>query len=175
MHAYVGAEKKVIRPAMARISVALLAFMMLLLASAWSRAQDCGPLDPRPISAKAEQDIALAVKAIWRISGFNVDFKNITEKEVNNLYHKYPEAKKTDLNDRLIYLFCTTLKTSKDLTTDQRSMKVMEFSKYIAELTDPHQSGNPRIQINNTVGDIKGDGNTISQQGTQTTPIAPPR
>lgn len=97
---------------------------------------ECGPLDPRQqVGEKAVISINGSAKALFKAIGGDADYKNITEKEIKNLYQNYPNADKLVLNGKLIYTFCTYLKSAKDLDSHEKFSKLTEFMKLL--ISDP--------------------------------------
>jgi len=97
---------------------------------------ECGPLDPRQqVGEKAVTSINGSAKALFKAIGGDADYKNITEKEIKNLYQSYPNADKLVLNGKLIYTFCTYLKSAKDLDSHEKFSKLTEFMKLL--ISDP--------------------------------------
>lgn len=93
---------------------------------------DCDPLDPRQqVGEKASISINGSAKAVFKAIGGDADYKDVTEREVKNLYHSYPNADKLVLNGKFIYTFCTYLKSATDLDSHEKFSKLMEFMKLI--------------------------------------------
>jgi hypothetical protein len=75
----------------------LLCFLVFFLIPSLLKAQDCTPLAPRQqISEKTTQDITGAAQTVFKVGRVEGSYKGVTEKEVRNLYDKYPGADKVD-------------------------------------------------------------------------------
>jgi hypothetical protein len=106
---------------------------VFFLTPSFLKAQDCTPLDPRQqISEKTAQDISGAAQTVFKVGRVEGNYKGVAEKEVKNLYDKYPEADKIVLKDKLIYMFCTILQKS-DYNTEK---KLKEFDKFMTAIQE---------------------------------------
>src|SRR5262245_16465161 len=97
------------------------------------KAQDCVALNPSTILSNVDvKDVEGSANTILKIGQIKGNYKEITSKEVKNLYEKYPNADKIVVKDKLIYLFCTILQKS-NYTTDK---KIEEFNKFMLTIQE---------------------------------------
>lgn len=147
--------------------------MIFLITPNLLTAQDCAPLDPRQqIAEKTTQDIAGAAQTVFKVGRLNGSYTHAVEREVKNLYDKYPEADRIVVKDKLIYLFCTTLKAS-TLSSDRKIQELKDFTRDIQDIRgttreQSHHQSEPRNQINRATQ--QGDGNEVNQVNKSQTP-----
>jgi hypothetical protein len=133
--------------------------VLLAVAPTMLKAQDCTPLDPRQqVSEKTTKDIAGSAQTVFKVGRVAGDYKGTTEKEVKNLYDKYPEADKIVLKDKLVYLFCTTLKDS-GFSSDERIGELHMFIKTIQDLREEDEKDTPPYTDSRDQTKHIGDGN----------------
>jgi len=99
-----------------------------------AHALNCEPLDPRQqVGKKVDESIEGSAKALIKLVGGEVSYKNKTENEVKNLYQSYPNADKLVIKGKLIYTFCTFLNDAEDLDSNEKFMKLSSFMETILD------------------------------------------
>ncbi|GLS28191.1 hypothetical protein [Marinibactrum halimedae] len=96
--------------------------------SSLSQALNCEPLDPRQhVGKKAEHSIEGSAKALFKVAKGEINYKNKTQEEINNLYQSYPNADRIVIQGKLIYTFCTALNDAKDMKPSDKLEKLNNF------------------------------------------------
>jgi hypothetical protein len=118
----------------------LVVSVVLFVTSGTAKALDCTPLDPRQqVGDRARTDIEGSAATLFRVGKFQGSYKSETEREVKNLYDKYPNADKLVIRDKLIYFFCTYLDSAKDLDSEAKFQKFMIFSHQVMDVAIQQQ------------------------------------
>jgi hypothetical protein len=101
-------------------SLIVIISVVLFVAPRTAKALDCVPLDPRQqVEERARSDIEGSAATLFRIGKFQGSYKSETEREVKNLYDKYPNADKLVIRDKLIYFSVLTSIVQKILIRKQ--------------------------------------------------------
>jgi hypothetical protein len=109
--------------------------VVLFVAPRTAKALDCAPLNPHEqVGERARSDIEGSAATLFRIGKFQGSYKSETEREVKNLYDKYPNADKLVIRSKLIYFFCTYLDSAKDLNSEAKFQKFMIFSAQVMDV-----------------------------------------
>ena len=101
------------------------------------KAQDCKE-PPKQITKNIEKHLEVSANLLTKIVGSGEFEKKSIEKE-NDVYHLYPNADKMLIKSHYIYIFCTTVRNSKDLTTQQ---KLDALNRFINAIEFQQQKSN---------------------------------
>lgn len=104
----------------------LVAFLPLLCSNTF--AIDCDPLDPNiDVSTNTKTQVEGAARSLLKIVGGEVRVSHEAEKQVHNLYSKYPNADKLVLKRSLIYMFCTMLEDDEKISQEEKQRYFKEL------------------------------------------------
>lgn len=98
-----------------------------------AEAQECEK-PPGQITEDIETHLKGSANVLARIVGKG-EFEYISKKTQQDVYHQYPNADKVVLDLHLIYIFCTSIRDSTDLNTQEKLRALNDFIRVVRSPT----------------------------------------
>lgn len=114
-------------------------FLLLIAQSVF--ALDCDPLRPgNKYTNTIETEVKGSANTLFKIGEVGGDVKNKVVTEVEAIFENHPDANRTEIKNRLIYLYCTLLNDSEALSDDQKFNKLQDLSNSLFDIPDEKEA-----------------------------------